>query len=91
MLYGSFKITFLWFIQTLITIFFYVVFDYIFSDFVLKLNNYKILLIDVSKILLAEILAMMITFQTLELSDLSQLIAYIVSYIVWALIIKKLI
>ena len=91
MLYGSFKITFLWFIQTLITIFFYVMFDYIFSDYVLKLNNYKILLIDVSKILLAEILAMMITFQTLELSDLSQLIAYIVSYIVWALIIKKLI
>lgn len=88
---GSFKLSGLWLIQTLITIFFYVIFDYTFSDFVLKLNNYKSLFLDIIKILSAEILAMLITFQVIDLVDMSQLIAYIVSYLVWALIIKKLI
>jgi len=91
MIRGSFTITSLWLIQTIITVFFYVNFDYIFSDFVLKLNTYKSLFLDILKILLAEILATIITFQTIDLIDMAQLISYITSYLVWALIIKKLI
>ena len=90
MIHGSIEITMLWSIQTVITVFLYVIFDYIFSDFVLNLNNYKILYIDIVKILFAEILAILVTFQNLELIDLSQLIAYVVSYIVWSLVVKKL-
>jgi hypothetical protein len=91
LVHGSFKASGLWLVQTIITVFFYVIFDYIFSDFVLKLNTYKSLFLDILKIFFAEILAMMITFQTIDLIDMSQLIAYIVSYLVWALIVKKLI
>jgi hypothetical protein len=91
LVHGSFKVSGLWLVQTIITIFFYVIFDYIFSDFVLKLNTYKSLFLDILKIFFAEILAMLITFQTIYLIDMSQLIAYIVSYLVWALIVKKLI
>ena len=91
LVHGSFKASGLWLVQTIITVFFYVIFDYTFSDFVLKLNTYKSLFLDILKILFAEILAMMITFQTINLIDMSQLIAYIVSYLVWALIVKKLI
>jgi hypothetical protein len=88
---GSIELSILWFVQTVITVFLYVIFDYIFSDFVLNLNNYKILYIDIVKILFAEILAILVTFQSLELIDLSQLIAYVVSYIVWSLVVKKII
>ena len=91
LVHGSFKASGLWLVQTIITVCFYVFFDYIFSDFVLKLNTYKSLFLDILKILLAEILATIITFQTIDLIDMAQLISYITSYLVWALIIKKLI
>jgi hypothetical protein len=88
---GSLNISLLWILQTCITIFFYVYLDYISCDFVLKLNNYENLFVDIIKIFTAEILATLITFQHLNLIDLSDLIAYIISYITWTLIIKKLI
>jgi hypothetical protein len=88
---GSLNITILWIIQTSVTIFFYVYFDYLSCDLVLKLNNYQNLFLDIIKIFAAEILATLITFQQLNLVDMADLIAYSISYITWTLIIKKLI
>jgi len=88
---GSLTISILWLLQTSVTIFFYVYLDYISCDFVLKLNNYKVLIIDLIKIFTAELLATIITFQHFNLVELSDLIAYSVSYITWSLIIKKII
>lgn len=88
---GSLNISILWLIQTSVTIFFYVYFDYISCDLVLKLNNYQNLFLDIIKIFAAEILATLITFQQLNLVDMADLIAYSISYITWTLVIKKLI
>jgi hypothetical protein len=88
---GSLNISILWIIQTSVTIFFYVYFDYLSCDLVLKLNNYQNLFLDIIKIFAAEILATLITFQQLNLVDMADLIAYSISYITWTLIIKKLI
>jgi hypothetical protein len=88
---GSLNISILWLIQTSVTIFFYVYFDYLSCDLVLKLNNYQNLFLDIIKIFAAEILATLITFQQLNLVDMADLIAYSISYITWTLIIKKLI
>ena len=88
---GSLNISILWLIQTSVTIFFYVYFDYISCNLVLKLNNYQNLFLDIIKIFAAEILATLITFQQLNLVDMADLIAYSISYITWTLVIKKLI
>jgi hypothetical protein len=88
---GSLSISILWIIQTSITIFLYVYLDYITCDITLNLNNYENLFVDIVKIFSAEILAMLITFQQLNLIEISDVIAYSVSYITWSLITKKLI
>lgn len=88
---NSITISILWLVQTSVTIFFYVYLDYISCDFVLKLNNYQNLFLDIIKIFTAEILATLITFQHLELIDISDLIGYSISYITWTLFIKHFI
>lgn len=88
---GSITISLLWLVQTSITIFLYVYLDYISCDFILKLNNFEMLFMDLIKIFSAEIIATLITFQQLNLIDLSDLIAYSISYIIWSLVIKKLV
>jgi len=83
------KISLLWFMQILLTIGAYVFFEYIFCDITAEINEINLVFLNLSKILLSEILGIIIIFGGIDLIESSDLIAYSVSYLVWSLIIKK--
>jgi len=88
---GFIDISLVWFIRTVFTIGTYIFFDYSFSDTFLTLGNHKIILLDLIKIFLAEIIGMMVVLQPFDLIELSDIIAYGFSYMFWNLVTKKFI
>jgi hypothetical protein len=67
----------------------YISFDYFLCDY--STNEISLIFLNVVKIFIAEILGLLIIFQKINLVDISDLLAYIIAYLVWYLIIKKFI
>lgn len=86
---GIFELSFSWLMKTCIIIGSYVSFDYIFTDLVFNLNNYNVLLLDIFKIGLAEIIGAYVITQQMNIIEAADLIAYIFSYLIWILFTKK--
>ena len=86
---GNVKISFLWFFEIILTITMYISFDYFLCDY--STNEISLIFLNVVKIFIAEILGLLIIFQKINLVDISDLLAYIIAYLVWYLIIKKFI
>ena len=88
---GILELSILSFSKTFITIFGYVLFDYISSDLLLKFNDHFILAVDLIKIIGVEILVLFIIYEEYNLSKGADLIGYLFSYVIWNLFTKKLI
>jgi len=86
---GIIELSYSWIMKTILIIGSYVSFDYIFTDFLFNLNNTNILFIDLIKISLAEITAAFIISQEMSLIEGSELVAYLFSYLIWVLFVKK--
>jgi len=86
---GNIKISLLWFFEIILTITMYISFDYFLCDY--STNEISLIFLNVFKILVAEVIALLIIFQKVNLVDLSDLLAYVIAYLVWYLIIKKFI
>jgi len=87
---GIFELSFSWVIKTFIIVTSYISFDYLFIDMVFNLDRYQILYLDFIKIILAEIIGIFVISQEIGFIEISDLVAYLFSYLIWILFTKKI-
>lgn len=88
--YGSISLSVDWFAKTLLVIAAYILSDFIFMDNLIKLTNNQMLLYDVSKMFLADIIVLYYIFGDYSENDFIDNISFLYGYISWELITKKL-
>jgi hypothetical protein len=88
---GIININLLWIYKTIMIIAIYFISDIILADFLIKFNNYQLLFYYIFKVLLTNYLVILFLYNEFTLNDFIDQIAFLISYIFFEIIIKKII
>ena len=88
---GTIYIELSWIYRTFLILISYFIFDVTFADFLIKFNNYQLLFYFICKVLLSNYLVFLFLYNKFTINDFIDRFAFLISYIFFEIIIKKII
>ena len=88
---GIITINYLYLMRIIIIIIGYVLPDYIFQEKLLKLNKHQYLIYDIIKMFITDCISALLVFNVLTINDFYESFSFLSSYVIWEIIISKLI